>query len=524
MLAKRLEVLGFRFELVGVVGDGAKATYAPVIVKAGKEKEIGVEELLLIENLNGNLILGVARYGYGRAPDLRVAYPSAGRAYARAYGEAPPSSRESFDLSVSVIGEVVFGPDGKPAGVRQNKLIIAPRSRVYAIREGNPLELFGGEENGLIYDVGHYKDRRKWKVPVLKRYIPYHIGVFCVTGWGKTSLVRCKIIPLLRRAGYGVLVFDWKGDDYAPYAAGNGWEVVKLTDVDFGWDEYDVAGAVMNMAGNFGFTPAAVATLGTFEDVLADLVKEFKDAVKEGRKKPEDFKSFLLQKGPGMVEQRSTRYGPENARKFRKHISRLDEGKLALLVAEKNVSVEDILRKAREGVAVVDMGGVETEDKLRGFLAITDPVWESMNVRREKQGFAIVIDEAPQYCPYQPSGLQKETTERIKNLAALGRSYDLPLVLCAQGLAGEIGVNAAVRRNLNTWFVGKVHPLDREEARRLLPHVELEFLQSLEVGHFYFFGNMCPSPEPLLIRFELEEPEKADAGRARGSLDIFAER
>jgi len=89
-------------------------------------------------------------------------------------------------------------------------------------------------------------------------------------------------------------------------------------------------------------------------------------------------------------------------------------------------------------------------------------------------------------------------------------AYHLCVVLLSQGIAGEIGINAAVRRNLNTQFIGKIHPLDIAEASRLLSELALDpnFLVSLAEGHFYFLGNMNPSPVPLLITFDITEKRK----------------
>jgi hypothetical protein len=89
----------------------------------------------------------------------------------------------------------------------------------------------------------------------------------------------------------------------------------------------------------------------------------------------------------------------------------------------------------------------------------------------------------------------------------LGRSYGLCVVIISQGIAGEIGINAAVRRNLNTQFIGKIHPLDMEEAKRLLAQGKIEdkSLIMLPEGDFYFLGKMNPSPVPLLIHFDLPE-------------------
>jgi hypothetical protein len=80
------------------------------------------------------------------------------------------------------------------------------------------------------------------------------------------------------------------------------------------------------------------------------------------------------------------------------------------------------------------------------------------------------------------------------------------VVLLSQGMAGEIGINAAVRRNLNTLFIGQIHPLDMEEAgKRLMPYgVRPEELLFLEPGKFYLTGKMNPSPTPLLISFKID--------------------
>jgi hypothetical protein len=55
---------------------------------------------------------------------------------------------------------------------------------------------------------------------------------------------------------------------------------------------------------------------------------------------------------------------------------------------------------------------------------------------------------------------KKKVTEQIKNLATLGRKHKLNLTLIVQGIVGEIGINAVVRRNLHTNFYGRLHPLD----------------------------------------------------------------
>ncbi|RLI39562.1 hypothetical protein DRO60_00885 [Candidatus Bathyarchaeota archaeon] len=497
-----LTEMGIEVEPIGMIGDGAEVTKAPLILTRGKEREVKIEDLVLVENLNGNWVLGVCRRGFGRSPGLRRDRYSPGRAYAR-MGMQPSEARESFDFTISIIGELT------PNGIRQNKLIIAPRSRAYAFRKGSPLALLGGS-----LDIGYYKDHPSWVVPVRPEFIPYHMGVFCVTGWGKSSFVRCKIIPLLRHAGYGVLVFDWKGDDYVPYAEALGAEVLKLEQIaclppDMG------AVYIIKKANSFGFS-AGSAILNNIEIALLEALEKITGQEEKGEEpqpKPfptsgltaEQIKTLLEEAALAkMKELIDKKYLELAERRFLARFKRLDARIFKLLTPAGKLKPEDVIEKARKGTVIIDLSGWEPEEKLTAFLSIASYVWQKMNVEKESINIAFVIDEAPQYCPYQPKGVQEQTTRMIEGLCALGRSYKLPIVIISQGLKGDIGINPAVRRNINTWFIGKVHPLDREEAQNMLPGVDIDFLQSLEVGHFYFYGNMCPSPVPLLIRFSIE--------------------
>jgi hypothetical protein len=165
------------------------------------------------------------------------------------------------------------------------------------------------------------------------------------------------------------------------------------------------------------------------------------------------------------------------------------------------------LIERKENPIVVDMSGFSSSSKLSFFLSLSSEL-QRMMIGGMDLKMALVIDEAPQYCPFKPEGMQIETTEAIKNLAALGRKHDLNLTLIAQGIAGEIGINAAVRRNLNTNFYGRLHPLDAAGeggAKDWLGPFGItpEYLLNLEDGRFYFAGIMNPSPIPLLITFEV---------------------
>ena len=189
---------------VGIISSGSSETEASIILNEGEEKKVKVEDLVLIENRAGNKILGVCRKGSGVNDNISVGAYSPGVAYAKT-GKKPSNAKEFYSFKINVIGEVEAWK-----GLKQNKLIIAPCSDAQVFEGENPMDYFGAFEHTL----GYYKEHPDWKVPVNAKFIPYHIGIFSVTGGGKSFLARCEVIPLLREAGYDVLIFDWKGSDY----------------------------------------------------------------------------------------------------------------------------------------------------------------------------------------------------------------------------------------------------------------------------------------------------------------------
>jgi len=95
--------------------------------------------------------------------------------------------------------------------------------------------------------IGYYKDHPNWKVPINPDYICYHMGVFASTGAGKSLLTRHQIIPFIRSAGYDVLIFDWKGSDYATHFPNT------LDISDLGLDDDVVVDYLCSAMDNFGY-------------------------------------------------------------------------------------------------------------------------------------------------------------------------------------------------------------------------------------------------------------------------------
>jgi len=473
-----------------MVSSGASESRATVILYEGMEKIVQNESLIIIRNKNGGDVLAVCRGGKGVNDNIRAAGYTPGVAYAKT-GRTPSSVKEYYLYNLEVIG-VVEGDS-----LQQNKLIIAPTSIVEMFtEEDNPMKYLG--DTGLT--LGHYWGKPGWKVPVLKQYINYHVGVFGVTGSGKSYLARYEIIPLLRRAGYSVIVMDWKGSDYAPY-----YDSVMMLD-QIKVNDTIVARYFSSITKNFGY-------YGREENPVAAAVETALRKTDWRGKPPEEARETVYFKARAILESMASGMKAETKQLW---ISRLDSSFDELTEEEfekflGTVEPWDILAEAKDrGILVVDMSKGEKDQKLAAFYSIARYLKRLME-RKQRLDVALVIDEGPQYAPWQPRGLERETTDLIIELCALGRSYGLAIVLLSQGMAGEIGLNSAVRRNLNTQFIGRIHPLDFEEAQRLAAsyYISPETLLTLPEGHFYFLGRMNPSPTPLLISFQINEEKKS---------------
>jgi hypothetical protein len=190
-------------------------------------------------------------------------------------------------------------------------------------------------------------------------------------------------------------------------------------------------------------------------------------------------------------------------RSFERGFKKLTDDHMKVVMGKK--TIEDLVSGLKD-ISVIDMHEVGTDEKLSFFATLANHLTDLMDSGQELK-LALVIDESPQFCPWEPKGLQVEATELIKGLCALGRKHKLSVVMLSQGISGDIGINAAVRRNLNTQFFGRIHPLDMMEAGNwLAPYgISPDDLLSMEPGYFYYSGRMNPSPIPLLMTFTIED-------------------
>lgn len=485
---------------IGIIASNSSESSATVILQEGLEREVKVEDLVLIKNrATGEDVLAVLRSGEGVNEALKTTIYRPGIAYAKK-GGMPSGSRETFNFKAVAIGTVA------ERGVEQNRSVIAPRSEVFLFnsKDENPFEKLAIGREALWGNL-EYEMNRNWKVPVDKFFIPYHIGVFGSTGAGKSFLTRFALIPLLRKAGYDVLIFDWKGDDYTPFFT----EDQRMDFKDIYLDDDTVVSYLSRKMDDFGVRSAYQSN--PIRDALEDVIYDGGWREKELK----NLRSFLLTSVRKLIEdENKDRYGKLTAkglkfmRKAEKYFSKLSDFDLELILGKNRP--EDVTKKVRgKRILVIDMSKGSKDEKLSVFLSIASCLKELME-KGEELKIALIIDEAPQYAPFRPTGLEQETTKMIKDLCALGRSKKLAIALISQGIAGEIGINASVRRNLNTLFFGRLHPLDIYEAEKWLKAyaINTEFLLTMKPGKFYFVGAMNPSPIPLLITFKVGEVDE----------------
>lgn len=489
-------------KLVGRVADGSTESSARLILMKDFEKRVAAEELVLIENaVEGEVsrILGVLREGLGKNEFLSASSYRPDVAYMKLGGE-PSGAREVYSFAIKPIGVLT------EEGLDQNRLIIQPRAPVYILEdEDNPMEwIVKGLD--VIWTKAHIERHEGWRVPVVKNFIPYHVGVYGTTGSGKSWFTRYILIPLYLDAGYRVIVLDWSGTDYAPYYQNSSdTEVIRITDIAM--DEESILSYFEDKTFDFAKNNNVRDAFDEFIEGWTGKVESSKEEAGEGNKPETILYDMMRRHVENAVNALDTRSKQPALRAVRRVFRRLKPEDLVPLMG--TLPVEEVYRRlSGKSVIVIDMSSALSEGKLGFFLSLSNYLYSLMEAG-SNLNLSLVIDEAPQYAPWSPKGIQEASTEMIKNLAALGRKRMFNLTLISQGVKGDIGINASVRRNLTSNFFGRIHPLDASgeggALEWLAPYgITADQLLQLKPGRFYFTGLMNPSPVPLLITYKVE--------------------
>lgn len=488
-------------EKLGLVASGSKSSICYVIFEEEAELKHGIseEDFVVVEDeRTKSQTLGIIRSGRGIDPTLKTGTYGVGTAYvSKGKGDLLTSNRRFFDAQINILGEIKNGK------IFPNRKWITPGSWVHHPGK-NPFSYYTPE--GTSIDLGHYGKELTWKFNLDADEIIRHLGIFGSTGSGKSHLVRVELIPeLVNKTKFSVLVFDYSGEDFVPHAKDAKWLVIPIKDVKMGWE--DLAGKVVEECKNFGYyggkdNPISSTVQGCTKRLIEEGAKNFYDELKDA----------VIED----IQRTNTgAYAQNYSNKFNIFYEDVDPKYVNGLVERKigNEQIEELLKQNR--VVVVDLSEELPESRVSVVTSMLRYYLNKLKRGKDETGLkklnrVIVIDEAPQYCPSSRDYVTTESTRVILDLAAVGRKHNLGLVLLAQGIAGDVGINAGIRRNLNTKIVGKISPSDVGEASKeiLRGKVDDDMITNLQRGEFYISGIMSPIDQAVLIKTFKDGGEK----------------
>ena len=508
---------------VGVVLSGASASLVPVMLRRDRELEVREEDLALVADprLPGYYMLGVVRWITRHEPFLR-------RYTHNIYAENPDALDHEMVMPFSnayleVYAGVCLDGGALPCRERGRGLVAnvyapAPGSRVYRLAEAGWLgELL---TVGRPFSVGVHK-YSGWRLPLDAAWAPYHVGVFGATGTGKSRLVLRLVRGLHSAAGYGAIVFDHSGVDYAPAARSLGWMVVE-------------SGRIRINPVVFASTVSRYLGVSSYQRDLVELVALCYALRVYNGSPPEDCRELLGRVSSGQRGlaglQGGGGAGSSGAlEEFLEHLSRAayrfnmrdaTVRKLRLMarllvprhvfegLSSRTVEPRELVEAAAGGrIVVVDMSDEQDIEVKRAIVAsVAEAAWELVRETGAPVNVGLVVDEAQNYaCEYcGDSGRALETVARE------GRKWGLWLLVASQRVSRDI--RPGVRGNLGTVFFSRLQSSgDLQELSGYLDLGRLgeASLALLERREFYVAGLMNPLRRPMLLRVDEVSPGAA---------------
>lgn len=256
--------------------------------------------------------------------------------------------------------------------------------------------------------------------------------------------------------GYKIIILDWSETDYTPYYQNTDvTEVIRITDIAM--DEESILSYFEDKTFEFAKNNNLRDAYDEFIEGWTGKVENAKEVAKEGSRPEEILYKMIKNRVENVANSLDKRSKQPALRAARRVFRRLKPEDLVLLMG--TISVEVYERLSEKRMIVIDMSSALSEEKLGFFLSLSNYLYGLMEAGMNLN-LALIIDEAPQYAPWSPKGIQEASTKMIKNLVALGRKRMFNLTLISQSVKGEIGINASVRGNLTSNFFGRIHPLD----------------------------------------------------------------
>ena len=500
--------------LVGVVGSGATATWAPLIVYEEHERWVREEQLVLIEDSRRNakflgVLRRVARYDPFLVPYRRTAYVDSPHL-------ADEGSAAFGTSGILVVGELVEGI------VKEPTLPPNPGSRVSVVE--------GPDELGLRLGGGLVVGRHKYsglELPLRPEFVHYHVAIVGGTGSGKSRLALALVQELLAKTNYTVVIFDHTGVDYVPFLPRekvvDGSEVLLTPDV--------IAELMLNRTGlyrerttyekYFLFTTvyylAWRAGMVDHEAVVRQLqqARRVRSFRQEGSELIRQLGSLdyseLLNRMANGVEWEVEGY-KEALRAIRDAIGGRESAEVRALLSidlklgrsffeslsRRRLHPRSIVERAlRDKLVVVDLSSdFDTVTKQHVISSTISEAWRLVEERRRPLNLVFVVDEAHNYANSSAYGCFDE----IERTAREGRKWGLGLVLVTQRV---IDIDPKVRGNVNTVFFSRLQT--QNDFKELAGYIDLggiteASLSVLGQREFYVAGLMNPLRTPMLLR------------------------
>ena len=503
-------------QLIGLVGSGSTAVYAPVIIWDRVEHLAKEEQLVLIDDEKRGLrYLGVLRGVKRYEPFLNI--------YRRTSYVDNPELVETGTLPHSSGYSALIGiVEG--SRLREVDLPPNPGSKVYVIESPSDLGLDLGE--GL--EIGYHK-YSGISIPLDPQWITYHVGVVGATGTGKSRLVRALVDEILSKTGYRVIIFDHTGLDYAVYYKDYVVEASKIVlDISLTADlmikrtnlyastyepyitysilryiyEYysrqDYADKVFNelisTSGGRSDLTEYIGSMVGFEDFLGNI--DFEKLLEVMAKYPVKWDRRLFRSIA--IESVNRLRGRESV-KIRLGVAidvKLGDTFFHSL-SDRNLLPKHIVDTAWEKrLVVIDLSSEDLLTRRYIVAGVINELWKRVEENKSPIDTVAVIDEAHNYA-CQNCG---EANYAVTRVAREGRKWGFGLVLATQRI---IDIGTEIRSNINTWFFSKLQtPSDYNELRGYmdLAGISEQSLAVLTRREFYLAGLMNPLRIPVLIR------------------------
>jgi len=506
---------------VGVVLSGASAGLAPIMLRRDRELEVREEDLVLIrdERLEGYYMLGVVRWVTRHEPFLR-------RNTHNIYAEHPEALDSELVMPfsnayVEIYGGLCDGGSvcGGERGLVSNVYAPTPGSRVYRLVDAEPLTEYLGVPSDKAISVGVHK-YTGWRLPLDPRWVPYHVGVFGATGTGKSRLVQRLVKELVGR-GYGVIIFDHSGVDYAPRAEALGARVVKSSEIRINPIVFaSTVSRYMSLTGQQRDAVELAAMCFAMKIYSENGGKgyeseECREAL-EARvaRRGRSLHSFTQQRAGGgdggkgvrerfleeALEPVAARFNMRDATiaKLRLMVKLVVPRSVFEALPGRRLEPGEIVREAAAGKPVViDMSDEQDIEVKRAIIAsVARAAWELVWETMSPVNIGLVVDEAQNYaCEYCG-----ESGRALETIAREGRKWGLFLVVASQRVSRDI--RPGVRSNLGTVFFSRLQATgDLQELSGYLDlgRVTEASLAMLGRREFYVAGLMNPLRRPLLL-------------------------